>query len=104
MASLYVKSKGPWPQRLSFKNLKKEAQNLNITLKNTGTRHVLFKSYNVILSDGKEKVELNMSDKAYETLGGMNILTGDVRRVLIPIPTKLKGEKFSVDFKLRELN
>lgn len=101
VASLYVKGKTSATAKIELQDLKKEGNSLSITLKNSGGAHILFKNYNVVLSDGKEKLELNMSDAAYDTLGGINLLAGDVRRILLPIPQKLKGDKFSVDFKLR---
>ena len=101
VASLYVKGKAPATPKLELQELKKEGNNLSILLKNSGGVHVLFKSYNLIVSDGKDKLELNMSDATYDALGGMNLLAGDIRRILLPIPQKLKGDKFTVDFKLR---
>ncbi len=101
VASIYVKGKDGSAPKLELQEVKKEGNNAQIIVKNIGTGHVLFKGYNVILSDGKEKVELNMSAKEYEALGGLNILAGDVRKVVLPLPAKLKGEKLSAELKLR---
>lgn len=101
VASVYVKAKGSPNTKLELQATKKEGNNVQITLKNIGNTHILFKVYNVLLSDGHEKVELDMSDKAYEAIGGLNILAGDIRRVTLPIPAKLKGDKLSAELKLR---
>lgn len=104
VASLYVKGKQGAAPKLELQSVKKEGNVAQITLKNVGGAHILFKSFNVILSDEKEKVELNMGEKEYESLGGLNILSGDVRSLSLPLPSKIKGEKLKVDFKLRSLN
>jgi len=101
VASIYVKAKSAPSFKLESQGVKKEGTNILVTLKNAGNTHVLLKNCNVIVSDAKEKIELNLSDKEYEVVAGINVLASETRRITLPLPSKIKGEKLNIQFKLR---
>ena len=102
MASLYVKGSKNVAYKLEAQSIKREGKVAKVLIKNVGGMHVIFKSFNIVLSDGMEKEEINLGDKGYDDLAGINFLSGIERSVTLPLSDKLKGDKITVEFKFRE--
>lgn len=87
VASVYVTPPSAKADIVVEKSLKISDQ-LEITFKNRGNKHVLLRRYNLRVTQGKKKEVISFNSKRHEKFGSENILAGLTRKLV------LKDQKF----------
>lgn len=81
-ASLYIGAKNQRAS-LSVLNAVKINNNLELSFRNSGNKHIRLGRYKVVLSQGSKKVSISFRSKKYEKLGQQLILPDNTRKITI---------------------
>ncbi len=97
VGALYVQPNG-MKSKLNVTSVKRQGNQLAITVANSGNRHRLMKYATLILRNGGQT--LSLKGKQISGLGGNNVLGGATKRFMIPLPKGFRDGPWQAQLKI----